>query len=111
LEPYFIPEEWKANYRYAFEQARQDRPRYLSWINAEIETAIGLINSFDKVAILGGLAAKLINSTPTLYNHFIHNEEVEEDKELEEHKLQPDDDIEVLLEYVMNLATASTNKN
>jgi hypothetical protein len=109
LEPFFIPEEWKENYRYAFEQARQDRPRYLQWIKTEIETAIDLINRFDKVAMLGGLAVKLIKSTPNLYTHFIAGYEGEDAAEVEEEKLQPDDDIEVLLEYAMNLTTATPN--
>ena len=109
LEPYFIPEEWKERYRFAMDQARQDRPRYLTRIKAEIETAIDMISHFDKVALLGGLAAKLIKSTPTLYTHMLAGYSGEDEKEIEEDKLQEDDDIEVLLEYAMNLATATPN--
>jgi hypothetical protein len=109
LEPYFIPEEWKERYRFAMEQARQDRPRYLTRIKAEIETAIDMISHFDKVALLGGLAAKLIKSTPTIYTHFLAGYAGEDEKGSAEDKLQEDDDIEVLLEYAMNLATATPN--
>lgn len=110
MEPFFIPEDVKENYKYALNQARQDRPRYENWIKEEIEIVIRMINSFDKVAVLGGLATKLINATPTFYNQFLENYDGEDNEQVEGEKLVEDDDIEVLLEYAMNLAAATTNE-
>ncbi|TDX00454.1 hypothetical protein [Dinghuibacter silviterrae] len=108
-EPFFIPDEWRERYKYAFEQARQNMPFYQEWIKNEIEAAITMINSFDKVAVIGGLAAKLIRATPTLYNTFLKGYDGDDKNEAEKDQLQEDDNIEVLLEYVMNLATATAN--
>src|SRR5690554_6244671 len=102
------PEDIKEQYRYAIEKAREDRDRYFDWIKSEIETAITLINKFDKNYVLGGLGSELIKSTPTFYNQFLATYNGE-DKE--EELIQDDDEIEVLLEYAMSIATASPNKN
>lgn len=107
-----IPDDIKEQYRYAIEKAREDRPRYFNWIKNEIETAINLINQFDKIYVIGGLGARLIKSTPTFYNQFLatyngpDNHEIQEDELINE-----DDEIEILLEYIMSLATATPNSN
>lgn len=107
-----IPEEIKENYRYAIEKAREDRDRYFNWIRDEIEMAITLINKFDKVYVIGGLGAKLIRSTPTFYNQFLASYEGTGKEEIQEEELlQDDDEIEVLLEYAMSIATATPNTN
>lgn len=108
METFNLPDELKEQYRYAIEKAREDRDRYFDWIKSEIETAITLINKFDKNYVLGGLGSELIKSTPTFYNQFLATYNGE-DKE--EELIQDDDEIEVLLEYAMSIATASPNKN
>ena len=95
--------------RYAVEKARENMPFYMEWIKSEIEAATVMINSFDKVAVIGGLAARLIRATPTLYNTFLEGYSGEDMDEAEKEQLQEDDEIEILLEYVMNLATATGN--
>lgn len=106
------PEDIKEQYRYAIEKAREDRDRYFNWIKNEIETAIKLINKFDKIYVLGGLGSKLIKATPTFYNQFLATY-IETGKEeiQEEELIQDDDEIEVLLEYAMSIATATPNAN
>lgn len=109
--PFLIPDEIKENYKYALQEARKDRPRYLAWIRNEIDLAITLINQFDKVLIIGGIAAKLVKATPTFYNQFLKNYEGEDAEDAEDDFLEDDDSIEVILEYVMNIATATPNSN
>jgi len=105
-----IPEEIKEQYKFAIDKAREDRPRYFDWIKTEIETAIELINKFDKKYVLGGLGVKLIQSIPTLYNQFLESYSgPDKDEITNKELLQEDDEIEVLLEYAMSIATASTN--
>ncbi|MBX3163798.1 MAG: hypothetical protein KF900_04910 [Bacteroidetes bacterium] len=107
-----IPNDIKEQYKYAIEKAREDRDRYLNWIKNEIETAITLINKFDKIYVLGGLGSKLIKSTPTFYNQFLATYDGTDKAEIQDEELiQNDDEIEVLLEYAMNIATATPNTN
>jgi hypothetical protein len=107
-----IPDDIKAQYKYAIEKAREDRPRYFDWIKNEIEIAINLINQFDKIFVLGGLGSRLIKSTPTFYNQFLATYNGPDKEEIQEDELiQDDDEIEILLEYVMNIATATPNSN
>lgn len=109
METFNFPEELKEQYKYAIEKAREDRDRYFDWIKREIETAITLINKFDKNYVLGGLGSELIKSTPTFYNQFLATYKGEDEKE--EELIQDDDEIEVLLEYAMSIATATPNEN
>jgi hypothetical protein len=104
-----IPEEIKEQYRYAIEKSREDRPRYLNWLNEEIETAINLINQFDKIYVLGGIAVKLIKATPTFYNQLLERYEGKDKVDIQEDLIQEDDESEVLLEYAMNIAVATPN--
>ncbi len=107
-----IPDDIKEQYKYAIEKAREDRPRYFDWIKNEIETAINLINQFDKIYVIGGLGSRLIKSTPTFYNQFLATYNGPDKEEIQEDELiQDDDEIEILLEYVMNIATATPNSN
>ena len=46
-EALYFNEDFKAQWRYAVEQAKADRPRYFNWIKDEINTAITLINEYD----------------------------------------------------------------
>ena len=104
-----IPEDIKEQYKFAIEKAREDRPRYFDWIKAEIETAINLINKFDKKFVLGGLGVKLVQSLPTLYNQFLESYSGDDKEISQDELLQEDDEIEVLLEYAMSIATANAN--
>jgi hypothetical protein len=111
MQTFSIPDEIKENYRYAIAKAREDRQRYFDWIKDEIETLIKLINTFDKVYVLGGLGSRLLKSTPTFYNQFLAGYDGPDKEEVEDELLQDDDEIEVLLEYAMSIATATQNTN
>jgi len=112
METINIPDDIKEKYKYAIEKAREDRPRYFEWIKNEIETTINLINQFDKIYVIGGLGSRLIKSTPTFYNQFLATYNGPDKEEIQEDELiQDDDEIEILLEYVMNIATATANSN
>ena len=107
-----IPDDIKEKYKYAIEKAREDRPRYFEWIKKEIQTAITLINQFDKIYVIGGLGSKLIKSSPTFYNQFLATYEGPDKEQIQKDELiENDDQIEVLLEYIMNIATATENSN
>lgn len=107
-----IPEEIKENYRYAIEKAREDRPRYFDWLKNEIDTVIELINRFDKKYILGGLGSRLIKSTPTIFNQFLEGfEGTDKSKIADDELISEDDEIEVLLEYAISIATATPNES
>lgn len=106
-----IPEEIKAMYQEVFAKISKDRDRYFIWIKEEIDKVIEMINAYDKIYVLGGLATKLIRATPTPYSHFLENYQGTDKKEVNEDLLEPDDEIELLLEYAMSIATATENKN
>lgn len=93
------------------EQAKTRKQEYLEWIKKEIEEAIQVISSFDLLYVLGGLGAKLLKSTPTFYNQFLANYEGENVEEYQEDLQVEDDEIEVILEYAMSIATALPNAN
>jgi len=108
----YIPDNIIESYRYAIEKAREDRPRYFEWIKNEIETVITLINKFDKIYVIGGLGSRLIKSSPTFYNQFLGTYNGIDKEEIQQEELiQEDDEIEVLLEYAMSIATATPNSN
>lgn len=108
-EPVFLNEEWKQKWRYAFEQARADRNRYFDWLKEEIKIAVDLINKYDKVYVLGGLGSQLIETAPNLYNEFMANNQGPDKENAEAEKATDDDEIEVLLEYAMSIASATAN--
>lgn len=108
----YIPEDIKEKYRYAINQVRKDRQGYFDWIKNQIEIATELINKFDKIYVLGGLGARLIKSSPTSYNQFLQIYDGPDKEEIKEEEIvQKDDEIEVLLEYAMSIATATPNSN
>ncbi|MBS1781112.1 MAG: hypothetical protein JST70_17430 [Bacteroidetes bacterium] len=106
-----LPDEIKEKYSYAINKAREDRDRYLKWIQDEIDKIIIMITSYDMIFVLGSLGVRFLKATPTAYNQFLANYTGALPPEAEEDKLHIDDDIEVLLEYAMNIATASKNTN
>ncbi len=110
-EPVYMDEEWKQKWRYAFEQARADRDRYFNWLKDEIKIANDLINKYDKIYVLGGFGSQLIATEPNSYNQFMETYKGADKEYAEEHKATDDDEIEVLLEYVMSIASASGNSN
>lgn len=109
--PVYFDEETKAQWRYAFDQARSDRDRYLNWIKAEISIAANLIDRYDKIYLLGGLGARLIQATPNFHNEFLENYEGPDKEHVEKEKRIEDDEIEVLLEYAISMASVSPNAN
>ncbi|MEO5643965.1 MAG: SEC-C domain-containing protein [Bacteroidia bacterium] len=106
-----IPQDVKEQYRYAIMKVREDRDRYFKWIKDEIEKAIELINQFDKIYVLGALGARLIQASPTLYTQFLEDYTGHDKAEMEKDMLKPDDQVEVMLEYAMSIATATPNVN
>jgi len=110
-EPIYFDEEFKKQWRYAFEQARADREQYFNWLKNEMKIAIDLINRYDKIYVLGGLGARLLQASPNLYNQFMEIYTGEDKEHAEQEKILEDDEIEVLLEYAMSIASASPNAN
>jgi hypothetical protein len=106
-----MPDDLKEGFRFAFEQAKNDSERYSNWIKDEIEKAIGLIEKFDKIYVLGGLGAGLIKSIRNQADYFSETVEKHKQEELNDDISTPNDDIEVLLEYAMSLASANVNLN
>jgi len=105
-----FPQDLKKKYQIAFEQLRENRPKYFDWLKGEIDSVIDQINEFNKVFILGGLGARLLKSSPTLYHELIeNNEQIKEDNITQPDIIEFDDEIELLLEYAMSIATASEN--
>ncbi|WP_426474236.1 hypothetical protein [Chryseobacterium balustinum] len=100
-------EAWK----YAFEKAKEDRDKYFEWIKNEIEIATDLINKYNKLYILGGLGTKLLQASPNLFNQSMEIFEAMGNDVEESDKIKLDEEIEVLLEYAMNISLASENKN
>lgn len=110
-EPIYFDEEFNKQWRYAFDQARADRERYFNWLKDEIKIAVDLINRYDKIFVLGGLGARLLQSSPNLYNQFMETYTGKDKEHAEKEKILEDDEIEVLLEYAMSIASASANTN
>lgn len=109
--PIYLNEEIKAMWQYAIKEARSDRERYFNWIKDEINIAVSLINKYDKIYILGGLGSKLISASPNLHNQFMEGYFGQDMEQVEKEKIVDDDEIEVILEYAINIATASPNSN
>lgn len=107
----YFDDEVKAQWRYAFDQARADRNRYFEWIKSEIATALQLINQFDKIYLLGGLGARLIQSTATIDTEIQEEIGSSENNDVQNQALIKDDEIEILLEHALSLALASPNNN
>lgn len=110
-EPIYLDEEFKAQWKYAVEQAKADRDKYFSWIKDEIDIAVSLINKYDKIYVLGGLGSKLLAASPNIYNQIMQSYVGPEMEQAEHEKIVEDDEIEVILEYAMNIASASPNTN
>ena len=104
-----IPDDLKEVFKFAFERASNDRERYFNWIKEEIEIAINLIEKFDKIYVLGGFGARLIKSVPNQADYFFETIEKDKQEELKDDTSIPDDEIEVLLEYAMSLASANVS--
>lgn len=108
-DPEYFPEDFKAQLRFVFEKAHAERERYFNWLKDEINLAVKSINKHDKIFVLGGLGVRLHQASANFHNQFLSLHPEFEDAE--EDKLIKDDEIEVLLEYAMSLATASPNQN
>lgn len=111
MESFKISDDFKDRMKYAINEARKDRPKYFNWIKAEIEILINLINKYDKVYVLGGLGSRLIKSHPTFYNQILADLPGVNKVDVEDDLIKADDEIEVMLEYAMNIATATPNTN
>lgn len=110
-EPIYFNEDFKAQWKYAMEQAKADREKYFNWIKDEINIAITLINKYDKIYVLGGLGAKLLAASPNIHNQIMEGYVGPNMEQAEQEKIVEDDEIEVILEYAMNIASASPNTN
>lgn len=101
-------EEDKCKFRQMLTAIQDNQSKFLNSIKEEIEIVIRLINKFDKKYILGGISVKLIKSIPTLY-HKIQEANEENFQKDNANSLQPDDNIETILEYAMSIALSSPN--
>jgi len=110
-QPIYLDEEIKAQWKYAVEQAKADREKYFNWIKDEINIAISLINKYDKIYVLGGLGSKLLAASPNIYNQIMESYTGPDMEQADQEKIVEDDEIEVILEYAMNIASASPNTN
>lgn len=110
-KPIYFNEELKAQWKYAMEQAKADRERYFNWIKDEINLAVLLINKYDKIYVLGGLGSKLIAASPNLHNQIMEGYNGPDMGHAKKEKIVEDDEIEVILEYAINIASASPNIN
>ena len=61
--------------------------------------------------MLGGLGARLIQSSPNFYNQFMETYSGPDQEHAENEKIVEDDEIEIILEYAMSIASSSTNVN
>ena len=106
-----IPKELRNQIINSVEKAKENREEYFNWIKTKIEEAIEVINSFDKQYIIGGLGLRLLKSSPSFYS--ISMEEMKRSgKEIpEDELLVVDEHIETIFEYVLNIASTSTNDN
>lgn len=107
----YLDAEFKAQWLHAMEQAKLDRPRYLNWIKDEINNVITLIDKYDKIYLLGGLGSRLLKSSPNFYNQYMASYSGPDIERAKEELIIEDDEIEVLLEYAMNIASAKPNIN
>ncbi|MBK8587057.1 MAG: hypothetical protein IPN88_17265 [Bacteroidetes bacterium] len=110
-EQFPLPDEITAAYRYAFEHAKADREGYFNLIKDEIKIAVDLINKYDKIYVLGGLGARLLQSSPNFYNQFMKSYDGPDKEHAKKEEMLEDDEIEILLEYAMSIASASPNTN
>lgn len=110
-DPVYFNEEFKEQWRYAFEQARADREKYFNWIKNEIKIAVDLINRYDKIYVLGGLGARLLQASPNFYNQFMAIYSGPDKEEAKKEEMIEDDEIEILLEYAMSIVSANQNVN
>ncbi len=99
-----MSDEMKEQWRYAIEQARTQRQRFQDSLRSELDEAIVLINKFDKKFVLGGLGARLLQATPNMYTALVGDAAGPD-------ALQPDENIEVILEHAISIAAASPNTN
>jgi hypothetical protein len=58
---------------------------------------------------LGGLGARLLQASPNFYNQFMEIYNGPDQEHAEKEKILDDDEIEVLLEYAMSIASANPN--
>lgn len=106
-----IPEELRKQIIDTFERAKENREDYFNWIKTKIDEAIELINSFDKLYIIGGLGLRLLKSSPSFYS--VSMEEIRRSgREIPEDELLVEDEhIETIFEYALNIASTSANSN
>ncbi len=87
-------------------EIRNNPTRFLNSIKDDIAVAIKLINYYDKKYILGGLSVKLIQSSSTTFHKLLEYLKISNND-----LIKPDDDIETILEYALNISLSTTNVN
>lgn len=108
MDKFGVDSEIIERFRYAFEQARNDRERYLDKIRGHINELIGKISQFDKIYILGGLGAKLLKSATTILSQSKKPKDIKIGETVSN---DHDEHLEVALEYILSIATATPNLN
>jgi hypothetical protein len=110
-ESIYFDDDLREQFLFAFKKARADRESYLNWLKDEISKAVQLINRYDKLYVLGGLGARLLQASPNIFNQFMASYDGPDKEDAKEDLIIDDEEIEVLLEYALSLATASLNSN
>ncbi len=64
MEIYKIPDDLKVAYKQTIQKIREHREQYFEWLQNEIEDVINLINTFDKIHVIGGLGTRLTKQPP-----------------------------------------------
>lgn len=109
MKSFEIPDEIKEEIKDTIAKAKENRQAFFDSIRNEIAILVNSVNDFDKVYLLGGLGARLLKSVRTPYNQFLERYNGEDKAEVKNDLRQDDENIEVFLEYVMSIATATSN--
>lgn len=110
-EPVYSDEELIEQFKCSINKARENREYYFDWIKKEINAVIQLINKYNKIYILGGLGARLIQISSNSYTQLSndHNKQYKDKEEQENGLTDEDEALEVLIEYAMSISTSTPN--
>lgn len=107
-----ISEDYLNQLEEKLETIRSSEDDFISNVKTSINDVIKIVQDYDPIQLLGGFGAKHIISLPSTYSEVIREHKLEVDKsdDLLSH-VNPDENIEVLLEYLLSISTAFKLKN